>query len=197
MIRILFALLFTFTCSLSYACENFQLPPEYQGYFENSELPYKRPVGKIAFVGDSKDQIKYDMLVLPKNRQEEDFVASGDPACSVTADFNGDGKNDFAGLYLYEGPDKRHNNWILDLVIVYSENGSTKHVIFPFTGQYFEGQEPVLVYLRRQGPGLVDLMPGKYILEHSGIGVYRRGRPASTYYWDGKGFAELAMGVDD
>ena len=197
MFRILFAFFVSLTCSPSFACENFQLPPEYQDYLKNRELPYRPPVGNIAFIGDSGDRIEYDMLVLPKDRDVEKFVTSGEPACSVSADFNGDGKNDFAGLYLYEGTEKRYNNWILDLVIVYSENGSTKHVVFPFTGQYFEGQEPVLVYLRRQGPGLVDLMPGQYVLEHPGIGVYRRGRPASTYYWDGKGFAELAMGVDD
>ena len=197
MFRIIVAFVVSLTCSLSFACENFQLPPKYQGYFKNRELPYRQPVGKIAFIGDSTDRIEYDMLVLPKNRDVEKFVASGDPACSVSADFNGDGKTDFAGLYLYEGPEKRHNNWTLDLVIVYSENGSAKHAVFPFAGQYSEGQEPVLVYLRRQGPGLVDLMPGQYVLKNPGIGVYRRGRPASTYYWNGKGFAELAMGVDD
>lgn len=197
MFRIIGAILVALGCNQSIACEDYRLPPEFQDYFAGRELPYTRPIGKIAFVGDSKEQIRYDMLVLPKDRDVGNFVDGGDPACSVSADFNGDGKEDFAGLFRYQGPEKRHNGWLLDLVILYSENGNLTHVIYPYAGQYYERQESVLVYLRKQGPGLIDLMPGQYELERPGIGVYIRGRPASTYYWDGREFAGLPMGVDD
>ena len=225
MLRILFAtILLTLHCSHSFACDEYFLTEKQKEYFkEYLQSQYVAPVGEVAFVGEipvgkkvsvelrmkkneELPEIDYDMLVLPNKKERKEKIHSGNnPRCSITADFNGDGQMDFAGLYKYIGEQKRGNNWILDLVILYStQDGSIKHMVYPYTGQYFEdSKKSVLVYLRQRGrqgrPGKVNLMPGQHFLDYPGIGVFRRGRPVATYYWDKKTrkFSELAMGVDD
>lgn len=218
--KILLALgLSILSCSLAFACDEFTLTSEQAAYF-NRELgsEYAAPVGEVAFVGDipvgkkraeklknkkteELPEIEYDMLALrDKKEKKEKIDHRNNPRCSLAADFNGDDQMDFAGLFRLKDSQKRGNNWVLDLVILYSSNGTIKHIVYPYMGQYFEGQKkPVLVYLRRRGPGRVNLMPGHYVLVNPGIGVFRRGRPVSTYYWnnDSGGFSELSMGVDD
>ena len=206
--------------NLAFACDEFILSSEQAAYF-NRELAaeYVAPVGEVAFVGDNipvgkkraealrnknteeLPEIEYGMLKLrDKKDKKEKINHRNNPRCSFAADFNGDDVMDFAGLYRLKNSQQRGNNWTLDLVILYSSNGAIKHTVYSYTGQYFEGKKkPMLVYLRRRGPGKVNLMPGHIVLDKPGIGVFRRGRPVAMYYWDKQtgGFSELSMGADD
>ncbi len=220
MLRILLSLtVIILNCSLAFACDEYVLSDKQKEYFKKNLQPiYDSPVGDVAFVGDipvgkkraaklrnkkneELPEIEYHMLVLPNKKEKKEKIDHrNNPRCSLIADFNGDGKMDFAGLYRLKEGQKRGNNWVLDLVILYSSNGAIKHTVYPYTGQYFQGKKkPILVYLRRRGPGKVNLMPGHRFLDYPGIGVFRRGRPVSTYYWDNNSgrFSELSMGVDD
>lgn len=206
-------------CSTALACDDYTLSAQQAAYFNTVLAPdYVAPAGEVAFVGDipvgkrraealrnkrpeELPEIEYGMLKLRDQKQRKEKINHrNNPRCSLEADFNGDGVMDFAGLYRLKDSQKRGNNWVLDLVILYSSSSTIKHVVYPYIGQYFEGRnKPVLVYLRRRGPGRVNLMPGSYVLDNPGIGVFRRGRPVATYYWDNntRRFAELSMGADD
>lgn len=207
-------------CGPAFACDEYELTGKQAAYF-NSILAskYVAPTGALEFVADNiptgrknaeklrnkrqdeLPEIEYDMLVLrDKKEKKEKINHRNNPRCSLSADFNGDTEMDFAGLYRLRDSSKRGNNWELDLVILYSSNGAIKHIEYPYMGQYFDGQKkPMLVYLRNRGPGKVKLWPGHIDLKYPGIGVFRRGRPVATFYWNeiSGGFSELSMGADD
>ena len=176
MLKILVTLVFALSSNLALAYEKSDLPDNYKEYFNKLDLPYERPVGTV---------------------DAEKTMYQTDAMSSVLTDFNGDGTPDFAGIYRYTGSKKRIGRWNLDLVIIYSSNGSTKHVIYPYFGRYDEERELLLEYLTIHDKGVVDLMPGKLVMERPGIITIRKGKPNSVIYWDKGKFSRHAMGVDD
>lgn len=168
MIKILFASIAALTCNLSFACEIYQLPEGFQEYLDSQEIPYRRPDGKFA--GDRKAK------------------------CSLTQDFNNDGKLDFAGLYMYDDPKKRGGNRYLDLVIMYSMGNTIKHTVYSYAGTFDKKTKTVQAYLEDLSPGIIDTDPGEFILNAPGIRLVNIGRKSYTYYWDGQRIAELIIG---
>lgn len=168
MIRILFALIATLICNISFACEKYQLPAGYQDYLDAQDLSYRQPVGNFT----------------------QDRKAS----CSLTQDFNNDGKPDFAGLFMYTGPKKRGGNRFLDLVIMYSVNDSIEHTIYSYAGRFDKKNKVVQAYLEELSPGVIDTDPGEFILNTPGIKLVNIGRDNYTYYWNGRRIVELIIG---
>lgn len=162
------------------ACEDYSLPDEQQQYLKELALPYQVPSGSTG-------------VKVQKSRS----LPGDTQGCTVVDDFNGDGRDDFAGIFQYTGERKRLDDWSLDIVILFSEAAETRHVIFPFSGQFNQRDQLLYHYLRQQPPGEFDLRPGRVKLEHPSILSYRRGKPAVVYFWDGGKITQRAIGIDD
>lgn len=162
------------------ACEEYLLTDDQDKYLEELALPYRVPDGKTG--------------VLLKNVEGRQGDTQG---CTVVDDFNGDGRDDFAGIFQYTGKQNRLNDWSLDVVVLFSNAGETRHIIFPFSGQYDQQDKQLYQYLRPQPPGELDLRPGKMSLDFASILSYRRGKPSVVYYWDGTEITQRPIGVDD
>ncbi|MDH3389474.1 MAG: hypothetical protein OEN02_16410 [Gammaproteobacteria bacterium] len=162
------------------ACDDYRLPEDQGEYFEKLSLPYRVPVGKTG-------------VLLKKSRA----LPGDDQGCTVVDDFNGDGRDDFAGIFQYTGKQLRLNDWSLDVVILFSGADGIEHVIFPFAGQYDQRGELLLQYLAPRAPGELDLRPGKMRLDYPAVVSYRRGKPSVVYYWNGEQITQRAIGVDD
>ena len=174
MFRIIFTCIFILYNGLSYACETYQLPVQYKDYFNKLKLTYEPPRGKFRHI-DSKNNAR----------------------CSYLTDLNGDGIDDFVAIYKYTGEKKRSNDWLLDLIIMYSEGRGINHIIYPYAGRYLVKEASILQSLSLHDPGVIDLMPGKLEVKTPVIIASRSGKPAVTYYWNKKRFSQQAMGVDD
>ena len=197
--RVLFILVMFLSSTPSFACEQYAVPEKFKQYFNKLNLSYEQPVGKIAYKSDSDDDDDdgHRARMRATNKSTDSNLFKREPKCHISVDLTGNGQMDFAGLYKYSGPKKRSNHWDLDLVILYSSGNTIKHIIYPYSGQIVAKDASVKEYLVMHNPGVVDLMPGRLSLDRPGIVAFRNGRPAVTYYWNGKGFSQQPMGVDD
>ncbi len=144
----------------------------HRAYFKQLDLPYLEPSG-----------------------------CSDDKPCSLIADFNGDGSPDLAALYEYSGEKSRRNRWNLDLVIVYSKDGSSEltHVIFTHVGQT-DVESGTMAALALQQVGALKIPAGVMTLERPGINIIgirnTRADEFPTYYWRGEGFYAIDKSDD-
>ena len=103
--------------------------------------------------------------------------------CFESADFSGDGNNDFMGIFEYVGNQPRGNNWDLQMVILYEDAaGDTQVVAYPYTGQTSRDGRSIFQHLSVQPPGTVDLQPGSITLSRPGMVSYRNNLPETLYY---------------
>ena len=163
-----------FNASQAHGCETYKLTDKQRQYFEGLSLPLNVPQGKSTSA-----------------------ISNRSTLCSLRDDFNKDGVTDFAGLFEYTGERTRSGGWDLDLVILYSDAGQTKHIIFPYAGQTENNGAKLREYLAMQYPGRVDLKPGKMMLDYPAIISYRDDKPAVIYYWNEKQFSTASYYVDD
>lgn len=164
-----------------FACEDYVLTAEQAEYLRSLELPLTIPTAPIADIKSPKDDVEP-----PEKR-----------SCSISADFNGDGVGDFAGIFQYQGKKKRASGWLLDLVVIYSDEGRLKHLVLPYAGRFTRDGEQLRQFLVVQPAGRVDLKPGEATLELPGILSYRDGTPAVVHYWSGNRFTKRVFYIDD
>lgn len=122
--------------------------------------------------------------------------ASG--ACYQVEDFDGDGAQDFLGIYKYTGSQVRRNNWLLQLVILTEDGaGNVQHSTFPYSGQVSASGAELLHHVSLQPAGPVNLNPGSVTLSRPGVVTYRNGEPKMLIYYDGSQLAQAFFGIDD
>ena len=123
----------------------------------------------------------------------------GQPAsCYQVGDFDGDGSQDFIGIYEYTGNETRGNNWLLQLVILTEDNlGNVQHIEFQYSGQVTDGNTDLLQHLSLQPAGPVDLNPGGVMLSRPGIVSYRNNEPHSIFYFSNGNLNRAFFGIDD
>jgi len=118
--------------------------------------------------------------------------------CYQVDDFDGDGEQDFLGIFEYVGNQTRGNNWDLQTVILYEDAaGNTQVVAFPYTGQSSRDGSQIFQHLSLQPAGPVDLNPGGVILSRPGIVSYRNNEPKTLYYFQGGRWNRAFYGIDD
>ena len=118
--------------------------------------------------------------------------------CYQVGDFDGDGAQDFIGIYEYTGGETRGNNWLLQLVILTEDgSGNVQHTEFQYSGQVTDGNTDLLQHLSVQPAGPVDLNPGGVMLSRPGIISYRRNEPHSIFYYSNGTLNRAFFGIDD
>lgn len=118
--------------------------------------------------------------------------------CYQVGDFDGDGAQDFIGIYEYTGGETRGNNWNLQLVVLTEDNlGNVQHVEFQYSGQVTDGNTDLLQHLSLQPAGPVDLNPGGVMLSRPGIISYRNNEPHSIFYFSNGVLNRAFFGIDD
>jgi hypothetical protein len=134
-----------------------------------------------------------------KNKKSVDASSVGAPAeCYQAKDLDGDGTQDFVGIYQYTGGETRGNNWTLQMVILTEDNlGNVQHVEFQYTGQVTDGNTDLLQHLSLQHPGTVDLDPGSITIDEPGVVSYRDGEPHTIYYFSNGILNRAFYGIDD
>jgi hypothetical protein len=121
-----------------------------------------------------------------------------DAQCFQRADLDGDGKQDFLGIFEYVGNETRGNNWDLQTVILYEDAaGDTQVIAFPYTGQSSRSGSQIFQHVSLQPAGPVDLNPGGVMLSRPGIVSYRYNQPKTLYYFQGGRWNRAYYGVDD
>jgi len=121
-----------------------------------------------------------------------------DAQCFQREDFDGDGKQDFLGIFEYVGNETRGNNWNLQTVILYEDAaGDTQVIAFPYTGQSSRSGSQIFQHLSIQPAGPVDLNPGGVMLSRPGIVSYRYNQPKTLYYFQGGRWNRAYYGIDD
>jgi len=119
-------------------------------------------------------------------------------ACYQVDDFDGDGAQDFLGIYEYTGSQIRNNNWALQLVILTEDGaGNVEHSTFPYSGQLSDGSGDLLQHVSLQPAGPVDLNPGSITIDQPGVVSYRNGEPKMIIYFDNGALAQAFYGIDD
>jgi len=131
-----------------------------------------------------------------QTRLQNTVGAAGD--CYQVDDFDGDGNQDFVGIFEYVGNNTRGNNWSLQTVLLYEDAaGDTQVIAFPYTGQTSRGGERIFQHLSLQPAGLVDLMPGAVLLSRPGVVSYRNNLPETLYYFQGGQWNRAFYRIDD
>ena len=139
-----------------------------------------------------------------KTVEEEEGMVAAESSGGVTVpancfqvdDFDGDGSEDFFGLYEYTGSDTRANEWILQLVILTKDNfGDVQHMLFPYSGRVIDGN--LANHLSLQPAGVVDLNPGTVTIDEPGVVSYRNGEPKVLFYFDNGTLAKAFYGIID
>ncbi len=164
-----------------FACEDYALTAAQADYLKSLELPLAIPRADIADI----------------KSQKKDVEPPAKRSCSISADFNGDGVEDFAGIFHYQGKKKRPSGWLLDLVVIYSDQGQLKHQVLPYAGRFTRDGDRLRQFLAVQPAGRIDLKPGQATLDHPGILSYRDGTPAVAHYWSGNRFTKRVYYIDD
>jgi len=119
-------------------------------------------------------------------------------ACYQADDFDGDGKQDFLGIFEYVGNQTRGNNWNLQTVILYEDAaGDTQVIAFPYTGQSSRSGSQIFQHVSLQPAGPVDLMPGKVELTQPGVVSYRNNEPQTLYYFENGVLSRAYYNIDD
>ena len=118
--------------------------------------------------------------------------------CFQADDFDGDGKQDFVGIFDYVGNETRGNNWDLQTVLIYEDAaGNTPVTAFPYTGQSSRDGSQIFQHLSLQPAGPVNLNPGGVMLSRPGIVSYRNNQPKTLYYFQGGQWNRAFFGIDD
>ena len=171
MFRILFILGLVFTGNVL-AAESDDNVKRFRDYFERQELPYVQPL-----------------------------ACAGDAACSIVGDFNGDDAQDFAALYEYVGPTSRYAGWSVDLVVVYSQEGSEEpqHAVYKNVAQIGEDKRAA-ASLTVQAKGAMRIPIGEFNLDNPGINIVsaksRSPDQDTTLYWQGNRFYAVDKATD-
>jgi len=108
-----------------------------------------------------------------------------DASCFQQADFDGDGSQDFVGIFEHTG-EEQAGGYNLKLVLVNEDaSGSTQQVTVKYAGEMVveDGLPVMKLHVSEQPPGEVDLSPGNITLENPGIVTYGYGKPEVIYYW--------------
>ena len=144
-----------------------------------------------------KDEVEEEGLQMAADMGQKD-LPSTPAACYQVDDFDGDGAQDFVGIYEYTGGETRGNNWTLQVVILTEDNlGNVQHVEFQYTGQVTDGNTDLLQHLSLQHPGTVDLDPGSITIDEPGVVSYRDGEPHTIYYFSNGILSRAFYGIDD
>ena len=118
--------------------------------------------------------------------------------CYQVDDFDGDGAQDFMGIYKYVGNATRGNNWDLQTVIMHEDAaGDTQVIAFPYTGQSSRSGSQIFQHLSIQPAGVVDLMPGQVTLTEPGVVSYRDNEPQTLYYFENGVLSRAFYNIDD
>jgi hypothetical protein len=143
----------------------------------------------------AQEQAEEEGLLAAQGQGDNAIV--GDPAaCFQVEDFDGDGSEDFFGLYDYTGSDTRANDWTLQLVILTEDNfGNVQHVLYPYSGRVTSGD--LDNHLSLQPAGVIDLNPGTVTIDEPGVVSYRNGVPKVLYYYDNGTLAQAFYGIVD
>ncbi len=121
-----------------------------------------------------------------------------DAGCFQTEDLDGNGTQDFTGIFEYTGNVNRGNNWNLNLVILIEDgSGNVQHVEYPYTGQVTANEGDLRQHLSVQPAGLVDLNPRSITIPQPGIVSYRDGEPKTIYYFFNGTLQRGIYGVHD
>lgn len=139
---------------------------------------------------------------VPSEPQENPTGGSVEEAsCFQSEDLDGDGNQEFVGMYQYTGEEERAGDWNLEVVILLDdESGNVQHVTYPFSGQSMAGSAgnvELHQHLSRQPAGLVNLNPGSVTIDSPGVVSYRFGRPKVLYYWKDGQINRALFGIDD
>lgn len=130
----------------------------------------------------------------------EELQNCGPGPCAAADDFNGDGIIDWAALYKYTGDKARRDRWYVDLVILYSQSGSSSpaHAVFTHVGKLNGTTGAVSLSVQRAG--VLRIPAGEITLQRHAINVISPGRsgPAHfpTFYWHGSGFYAIDKSAD-
>lgn len=120
--------------------------------------------------------------------------------CTQTQDFDGDGTEDFVGIYENTGA-PRAGNYNLELVILnQDESGNVQQTRYPYSGQVTQnaaGEQVVNHHISVQPAGPVNLSPGNIVIDRPAVVSYRFGRPKVIYYWANGQLNRAFYGVDD
>ncbi|MCZ6616518.1 MAG: hypothetical protein O7E57_00180 [Gammaproteobacteria bacterium] len=118
--------------------------------------------------------------------------------CYQADDFDGDGKEDFAGMFEHTGEKQRGGEWTLEVVIFNEdENGEVQSITYPYSGQNSKETGEIKQHLSKQPAGMVNLNPGTLMIEKPAIVSYQDGEPKVLYYFEDGKPARAFYGVDD
>jgi hypothetical protein len=118
--------------------------------------------------------------------------------CFQAEDFDGDGTQDFVGMYEQAGGEERGGGWTLEVVILTEDAlGNVEHITYPYTGKKSDDDE-IDQHLGSQEAGVVNLNPGVVTTNQPAVVSYRNGEPKVIYYYDENGNPARAFyGIDD
>ena len=169
--------------------------------WDGNGIIHGRDVGGCASSCTSKgcavkdDAAEVEGLEAASEPEQNTVGESG--ACYLIDDFDGDGTQDFVGIYEFTGAE-RSNNWRLQTVILTQDSGGTvQHVTYPYTGQVTDDGSNLLQHLSPQPAGVIDLLPGSVTISGPGFVSYRYGKPNVLYYFDNGELTRAFYGVDD
>jgi len=116
--------------------------------------------------------------------------------CYQIDDVDGDGNEDFVGMFEHTGDDIRGGDWELEVVILTKDaDGNVQHKTFPYTGQKLDGE--LTQHLSKQPAGVVDLNPGSITIDQPGVVSYRDGEPKVIFYYVDGVLTRSFYGIDD
>ena len=119
-------------------------------------------------------------------------------SCFQAEDLDGDGTEDFVGVYEHTGADTRGGGWDLEVVILKEDaNGNVEAVVFPYTGQKVAGTGELTQHVSRQPAGVVNLNPGTLTIDQPAVVSYQSGKPRVIYYFVNGQIARAFYGIDD
>ena len=120
-------------------------------------------------------------------------------ACSISRDLDGDGSQDFVGIFENTG-EELAGGYNLKLVFVNTDaSGNLQQITVDYAGKMVEedGELKMKMHLSEQPAGPVDLNPGGVMLSRPGIVAYSNGIPRVLYYWVNGKLRRAAYLVDD
>jgi hypothetical protein len=146
-----------------------------------------------------KDVVEEEGLQEAKDMGQTELP--GNPAaCYQVEDFDGDGTQDFVGIYEYTGTETRGNNWALEVVILTGDPDDVtkiQHVRFQYSGKVTDGGTDLRQHLSLQQPGTIDLKPGSITINEPAVVSYRDGEPHTIYYFSNGILNRAFYGIDD
>jgi hypothetical protein len=118
--------------------------------------------------------------------------------CFQADDFDGDGQQDFVGMYEHTGDATRGGGWELEVVILNEDaSGNVQSVVFPYTGRKSAASGEIRQHLSMHPAGLVNLNPGTLMIDEPAVVSYRDGEPKVIYYFVNGVLNRAFFGIDD